>query len=537
MKTRTLFAALAAMSMAVGIGCQTTEPTDPGREKEVGMAPNVEKPYRTGTYDAPPEEPQQTGRFPTMRGGNLIWSWLAYPTGDPRTSALGVEKGVPREVRVGQPFEYQIVVTNLTRNSLSEVVVQDDLGDNFEFESSTPSPSSTNGGSLRWALGDMGPGESKLIKVNATATDVGQIASCVTATYNSALCATIPVVQPELKIVKSGPAEALRCDEITYMFEVTNSGTGALSNVSVSDTLPEGMTSNGRREVTFNIDGGLAPGETKKYSMRVNAERTGRFTNRATASGGGLEANSNEVTTVVRAPKLEIDKTGPERRFVSGAATNITYEIKVTNSGDGVARDTVVRDSVAAGSRFVSASDGGALQGGQVVWRLGNMAAGASKTVSVTVAAERPGELCNTATASAYCADNVTDQACTNVQGVPAILLEVVDSPDPIQVGETTTYTITATNQGFALDSNVRIVCTIPGAQEYVSSAGATTGTLRGDTLTFAPLARLEAKQRATWTVTVRASQVASVRFGVSMASDNLEGEPVRETEATNQYE
>jgi uncharacterized repeat protein (TIGR01451 family) len=156
--------------------------------------------------------------------------------------------------------------------------------------------------------------------------------------------------------------------------------------------------------------------------------------------------------------------------------------------------------------------------------------------MTLTMSATQTGEFCNTATASAYCAEPVTARACTEFKGIPAILLEVVDSPDPIQVGETTTYTITATNQGFALDTNVRIICTIPGSQEYVSSAGATTGTLRGNTLTFAPLPRLEAKQRATWTVTVRATGEESVRFGVSMASDQLQGEPVRETEATNQY-
>ncbi|MEZ6242126.1 MAG: DUF11 domain-containing protein [Phycisphaerales bacterium] len=517
MKSRTLFAAIAAMSVMVGLGCQTTQRTEP--------APQQDQPQRT------------TSRFPSMHGGGLKWSWLAYPTGDPSSSALGVEKGVPTEVRLNQPFEYQIVVTNLTNMSLSEVVVQDQLGQNFKFNSSNPETTPTNGGVLTWALGDMGPGESRTIKVNATATKAGQIASCATATYNSALCASIPVVEPKLKIVKSGPAEALKCDEIVYTFDVTNTGTGAIDSVTVNDRLPDGMTSNGRQDVSFNVDGGLKAGETKKYSMRVTASKTGKFSNMAKATAsGGLEAESNEVTTLVKAPKLAIAKSGPERRFVSGSATNITYEIKVTNSGDGVARDTVVRDTVAEGSRFVSATDGGTLTGGQVSWRLGDLAAGASKTVSVTVAAERPGELCNTATAMAYCADNVTAKACTTVEGVPAILLEVVDSPDPIQVGETTTYTITATNQGFALDQNVRIICTIPGAQEYVSSAGATTGTLRGNTLTFAPLSRLEAKQRATWTVTVRAKDVASVRFAVSMSSDNLVGEPVAETEATNQY-
>ncbi|MFI4897876.1 MAG: hypothetical protein ACIARR_08625 [Phycisphaerales bacterium JB059] len=536
MRTRRMFAASAAALLAMTVvGCSSSQQEEPSSQHEPATAQNEPAPS-PAAEPAPKPKPRRTTGFPSMRGGGYNWSWLAYPTGDPSSSALGIEKGVPSEVRLNQPFDYQIVVTNLTDIALQDVVVQETLGANMRFNSSTPETSSRNS-MLTWALGEMGPREVRTIVVNATATAQGTVGSCATATYNSELCAQIPVVQPELRITKAGPAEVLACDTIQYVFEVTNTGTGSIDNVVVNDSLPNGLqTANGTTDVRFNV-GSLAAGESKKYSMNVEASGAGRYVNTATASGaGGVSASSNEVVTVVRKPVLEIAKTGPSTRFLSGSASPATYEITVRNSGDGVARNTVVRDQLPAGASFVRASDGGVANGGSVSWNVGELAPGASRTMTLTMSATQPGEFCNTATASAYCAEPVTARACTEFKGIPAILLEVVDSPDPIQVGETTTYTITATNQGFALDTNVRIICTIPGNQEYVSSAGATTGTLRGNTLTFAPLPRLEAKQRATWTVTVRATGEESVRFGVSMASDQLQGEPVRETEATNQY-
>ncbi len=535
MRTRRMLTTASALLLAMTVGCSSTQQEERASQHERNAAAQNE-PAPSPTAEPAPT-PRRTSSFPSMRGGGYLWSWLAYPTGDPSSSALGIEKGVPSEVRLNQPFDYKIVVTNLTNISLQDVVVQETMGANMRFNSSTPETSPRNS-VLTWALGEMGPREVRTITVNATATSVGSIGSCATASYNSELCATIPVVQPELRITKTGPAQVLACDTIQYVFEVTNTGTGSIDNVVVNDTLPSGLkTANGTSDVRFNV-GALAAGESKKYSMNVEASGgAGRYVNTATASGsGGVTASSNEVVTVVSKPTLQIEKTGPATRFLSGNAAPATYEIKVTNSGNGVARNTVVRDTIPAGATFVRASDGGVANGGAVNWNLGDLAAGASKTVTITMSANVPGEICNTATASARCAEPVTARACTEFKGIPAILLEVVDAPDPIQIGETTTYTITATNQGFALDTNVLIVCTIPGAQEYVSSAGATTGTLRGNTLTFAPLPRLEAKQRATWTVTVRATGEESVRFGVSMDSDQLTGEPVRETEATNQY-
>ena len=72
--------------------------------------------------------------------------------------------------------------------------------------------------------------------------------------------------------------------------------------------------------------------------------------------------------------------------------------------------------------------------------------------------------------------------------------------------------------------------------QQYVSSTGATKGTIEDNTITFAPLRSLAPKKKATWRVVVKAVRTGDVRFKVSMNTDQIT-RPVEETEATHLYE
>ena len=189
-----------------------------------------------------------------------------------------------------------------------------------------------------------------------------------------------------------------------------------------------------------------------------------------------------------------------------------------------------------AGSRFASATEGGRVSGGKVRWVLGDLAPGASKTLGMKLKGEKMGRLAVSSTANADCADAVRATASTELSGIPAILMEVIDLEDPIEVGTNVTYEISTTNQGSAAGTGIRIVCTLPDNVSYVDSQGATSGSVQGQRVTFAPLASLAPKDKATWRLTVKGNGAADARFKVSMTSDQLTS-PVEETEATNFYE
>jgi uncharacterized repeat protein (TIGR01451 family) len=80
---------------------------------------------------------------------------------------------------------------------------------------------------------------------------------------------------------------------------------------------------------------------------------------------------------------LTIGKTAPPT-VATGA--NLTYTITYGNSGNLSATSVVIRDPVPSGTSFVSATNGGTLQAGAVVWNIGTLGSGVTgQTVSFTV--------------------------------------------------------------------------------------------------------------------------------------------------------
>src|SRR5262249_4056987 len=126
----------------------------------------------TGQKAEPKDQYGKACSWPTRQTDQkLVWTTMAYPTGEARTSAIGVEKGVPREVFVGDQFDYTLIVTNITGAELDNVVVTEDFGENFDFKSSAPANTGkADAKSVHWVLGNLKPCESKTINVKATAT-------------------------------------------------------------------------------------------------------------------------------------------------------------------------------------------------------------------------------------------------------------------------------------------------------------------------------------------------------------------------------
>ncbi len=503
-------------------GCSTTSTVSEDNTNEV-----------VRESEPAPKSANMWGHYSPRLGADESASRMAFPTGDPKSSALLVHQVMPNEVRKGQDFDFSYHITNLTDAELQNVMVMMNSATNLEVSESEPTGSMSDG-SMSWAMGDFGPGQTKVIRLTGSAEDVGFASDCITVSYNNFLCATVKVVEPALALSKTATAAALACDQITLVYTVKNSGSGAATGVVIEDTLPNGLvTDAGSRSIRIPV-GTLAAGESRAFKVLANASGTGTFESPAFASAeGGLEAKADATTTVVTAPALEVAVECTESQFLG---RNFTYNYSIENVGDGVANTATASASIPAGTTVVRASDGGRVVGSSVVWDFGTMNAGASKNFSMTVAASTIGRYSSTVTGNASCADSVSDRCTTEVKGIPAILLEVIDITDPVEVGQETTYVITVTNQGTAADSNIRIVGTLPAEQSFVSATGATSGSASGKTVTFAPSGSLAPGASISWRITVRADAQADSRFRVEMTSARLT-EPVIETEATNLYE
>lgn len=447
---------------------------------------------------------------------------------------IACNKSAPANVLAGQEFTYTIDVSNPSQVDATNVMVTDTLPDGITLVSSNP-PSQGGGQTQTFSLGTVPAGQSHQVAMTVKATRTGTFENCaeVRADQNlsSRCCASTTATAPALAIEKTCTPDILICDTIEYVITVRNTGDGTATNVQLSDQLPDGITTtDGKNAVTASF-GDLGPGQAKEVRFSAKASRTGSFTNSASVTAdGGLSAQSS-CTTTVRQPVLQVTKTGPGERYIG---RNADFDITVTNTGDGPARDTVLTDTIPAGMQFVSASDGGAFGNNLVTWNLGTLEPGASRSVKVTLKATQRGSAQNTATARAYCAE-ASAQAALNMQGVPAILLEVIDVEDPIEVGANETYIITVTNQGSAEDTNIVVTAVVPAEMEYVSGDGPTRANVEGKTITFSPLATLAPGEKATYRVVTKGTAVNDVRFKVSITSDQTTS-PVEETESTHVY-
>lgn len=460
---------------------------------------------------------------------NVEYKWVA--------PSINIEKTAPPKSTVGANFDYNIVVSSTGDTTARNVVVTDTLPAGISYVSSVPT-ARVSGQSLSWDMGNLDRGGKKSIKVTVKGTRTGKFTNCAqVSAEDGALtdedCADTVISAPKLALTKTGPAEVLRCDEIEYSFTVSNGGDAPATNVRITDTLPEGLTTADNRN-SFTLDVGTLPaGQSKTMTAKVKANRRGNFTNTAVATADGGLRSEATARTVVREPVLRVTKTGPERRFTGRP---VTFEITVTNTGDGPARETVLRDPLPTGSTLVNATDNGTQTGGAVVWNLGTLNPNQSRTVSMTLTTERSGVMRNVATASAFCAADASDSAETLFEGIPAILLEVVDLDDPIEVGANIVYEITVTNQGSAPGKNIAIRATLPRETQFASGDGPTSASSQGNTVSFAPLASLAPKAKATYRLTVKAVGAADIRFKVSMTSDQSPV-PVEETESTYIYQ
>jgi uncharacterized repeat protein (TIGR01451 family) len=118
------------------------------------------------------------------------------------------------------------------------------------------------------------------------------------------------------------------------------------------------------------------------------------------------------------APRLTITKRAPKRAKV---LTRVRYTITVRNTGKAAARSVVLRDRIPSGLSLISSSRKRTLRNGVITIRLGTLAPGARRTVTVTLLANASvrGKRTNVATVRATGVRTVRATAATVFRTIP----------------------------------------------------------------------------------------------------------------------
>ena len=471
----------------------------------------------------------------------------------PKTPHVKIEKTINdrttenKTVKVGETYDYVLVVTNDGQVDLTNVAVRDTAPAGVEFISSNIPSASVTKTQFSYTIPELKVGYELTIKIQAkvTAESANPIknTACVDAPAvpgNPDDCddatVTTPVSRPAVSIVKTvndTEHQTVKVNEpFTYEVVVTNTGDIALTNVAVRDNAPAGVTLTGASAGTVNgavwnyTIPSLAVGESKTFTLSAVVKAYVAGTLKNTACVNAPEVNTGEptkddacddatvdVTPPAANPAVSIVKTVNGQEHVTvGINQAFAYQVTVKNTGDVALTNVAVRDNTPAGVTLTGAS-AGTITGNVWNYSIPNLAVGQSMTFTLNgvVKAYVPGVLKNTACVNApevNTGEPTKDDACDDatVDVTPPALTpridveKTVNGTDFVRVNINVqfSYQITVKNTGDVALTNVAVADTVqPGVTFVSASAGTVTASTWNHTI-----ATLAVGQSASFTIT-----------------------------------
>lgn len=398
------------------------------------------------------------------------------PTAD--LALLAQTSGVP--VPVGQPLSVVLTVTNAGPYPAGGVMVTTPLPAQTTLVSAALSRGewTLEQETFRAALGDLPVEGTAVLELSLVPEAPGPwtLAATVTANEpdpdpgnNTALATAEVRAVTDLGLnwlPASGPV-ALG-GTFTNILQLTNRSAVPASAVRVQIRFSPGQTPAGVQPATGEVTPGdgemtwavetLAPGAATHLALAFQAEAFGVLTNHATAGAFEFEAtpedNAATVTVEVRpVADLALDFVAPGGRLTPERPAR--YELVVTNRGPAAATAVVLSHPVPTGLTLREAT---ASQGtvqwveGQLTAELGELAPGATATITLEFEAAAPGPVTGRATVGAFEVDPAPDdnerEFAFTVEPPADLGLELALEPAAVLLTRQTWLSLTLTNAG-----------------------------------------------------------------------------------------
>ena len=291
---------------------------------------------------------------------------------------------------------------------------------------------------------------------------------------------------------------------ISYTIKVTSSGTVDAQNVTVSDTLPTGVT-----WTTTSPDCAIAAGVlTCSFgTVAAGQNRTATVTSATTSPACGVYTNVASVTaTTITTPKtatatitvacskVTIAKTPDQTSGGTGITAPATAEFTIlVTVADAKALNVTVTDTLPSGT-WTTATEGCSIADGTLSCSFGTPDAGATRTIKVSRATTSAdcGLINNTAQVSSGPTGTTpvtaSDTGAINIVCAPNLTIAKTVSADEIGPNGTTMFTVTVTNDGTQDSPNTTVTDKLPnvpgGTWTYVSGCATAPTLTNGGTFT-----------------------------------------------------
>ncbi len=447
--------------------------------------------------------------------------------------SLAVEKIAPDEVQVGTQVTFQTRVRNAGTVAAREVEIHDEVPRGARLVGTKPRAERGPRGELIWNIGTLRAGEEVIVSMDVVPQTEGELGSVATARFAADASMRTVATRPALALDVEVPGDVLIGQQLAMAVRITNTGTGAATNVVLTNQLPEQFEHPAGPDLEYTV-GTLKPGETRDIALSLKAVKPGKVASLLVAEGDGqLRADSRSDLEVL-APALDLAIEGPQKRYLNRQAE---YTVTLANPGTAPAHNVELATRLSPGLEFVDANNLGEYdeQTRTVHWRLEELPAGESGSVVVTAVPIEEGEqrlLAQTASDDGLQAEK---EQVVFVEGIAGTSFEVVDASDPIEIGGDTIYEIRVVNQGTKASTNIHVVAIVPDGMQPTAADGPVGHAVQGSQIVFEPLDRLAPKAETTYRLKVQAKVAGDLRLRVQVTSDDMRT-PVTKEESTRVY-
>jgi uncharacterized repeat protein (TIGR01451 family) len=451
----------------------------------------------------------------------------------PQSPQVTIQKSAPAEIQVGKLAGFRITVRNTGQAPAATVEVRDQVPKGTRLVGSTPRATRGPRGELVWNLGTMKPGEESLIDVQLMPTAEGEIGSVATVHFEAEASARSTATRPKLVVETTGVARALIGEEVALTFIVSNPGSGVATGVVLQEHIPAGLQHPAGSELEYAV-GDLKPGESRKLELRMLANRPGPLTNVITARGDGNLRIDSRFDLEVASPQLDIALVGPKRRYLEREAS---YQVSISNPGTAPAQQVELVAYLPTGLKFISANNAGHYDAPNraVYWRLEELPTNEKGTVELVTIPIEPGQQSIKVRATAQKGLAIEREQPVVVEGIAAVLFQVTNDRNPIEVGGETNYEIRVMNQGSKAASNVRVTVLLPPQMKPLAAEGPTQHAVDADHIQFEALGSLAPKTDVVYRVRAQGVQPGDLRVRFQMSSDEMQT-PVTKEESIRVY-
>lgn len=448
----------------------------------------------------------------------------------PQKPALVIQKFAPGEIQVGKPAKFVVQVRNVGGQTAQNVAIRDEVPQGTKLVNTTPK-ADIDASQLTWHIGSLSAGEERTVEMQLMPTVEGEIGSVATVSYAAQASAKTRCTMPQLAIRMTAPNEVMIGQEQRVKIELRNPGSGDATGVMLFENVPQNVKHAAGPALEFEI-GTLRAGETRELELVLLAEKAGKVTNVLSARAEGNLQVQQQVEFEVIAPGLAVGVNGPERRYLERPAT---YEVSIENPGTASARDIQLTTKLPKGLKFVRANNMGEYDAAThtVYWSLAELPKGERGTVELVAMPVETGP--QTLEVEGHASrQGLSDQAKQSivVEGLAAIMFQVRDLEDPIEVGRETGYEIRVVNQGTKAATNVQVTVSLPAGMQLVSAEGEANHAAQGGNIVFEPIPQLAPKADTLLRVKAQGVQPGDQRVTVEVKTDDLD-QPIRKEEST----